>query len=1031
MRDLRWRRWMRAGPGRRRGAALLMTICVLGMLLLMVGAFAAITRIERVASTNYVDSERAKFLAWSGVERAKYELRRAPSTPDFPLRWMMYEPGNATPEALPLLEESTEPSFRMFQKDSADKPKALDSATGVVLPWPSGVLGATYYRDADVPAFGGDYYVLKVEDTSAKIALNDGNPALPNMLNTLVQVKTGAPGNAGSKVMTAMPREGYRSVEDLRPVLTAEEFEAVAPYVTVHSFIDRRVIAMGALPPGGSVLPGAPPSARRRQPRAPVNVNAAALPVLTAVFNGIARDSDAIDFAQAKTLAAAVRTRRDDMLRVTGKGFANWGDFYRFLANEAGLTPLEAAAVLANCNPNTDTNKLVPDLSMYRPIDKLDLTAATTELTFAAGGIYEIESLGVVLAPDSENTETLEGSKHCARVIAQSKVRSVVRVFERMVERMQDDFETDRKDPSTAPADAFLRDLTTLPEYRNDRNGNLNDPAEWDGQVTFNVITMQEVSTDGSAAGFIDGTLDGKRMMGGAHPNVGTASGTSGPGTTVLASDLHPFGARTGAGNGGYLAYPQEPDWATNHEVKKTDIVILRDGHTFTLPEDLLATIPGWFYDSVDAQGFELWFKPDHPAATTGSVTAASRRQTLLEWESKGPQDPGAPPPTIPGGGVNLSDAWLAEVHAQNYQNYLDSVDAGGPGPNGEPTVTVSGSGTPLPPPPLSEFFGDPLGTGPLPWNIQPYPGNKFNDAEEYADIADEWFRRKFREIIGDSFEDASETSADGITWGAKARLKIELVQIGDDPIIKTPRFQIEANFVIEQKSEEYESLRPTTTPAAYSRTWTSSPVYAGTWHHVLFSFYALLPPKDASERPPGHTNLYLDASLVPGVPANDNGMWPTEVHAQARIAKRVVDALNESLANGGSIGEGVAIEFNVEDPIYRVPVAIPLGEEPVTVGAALSHDQAFDGLIDNVIFQAKWPKFFRTGAGTGGSPGRYDLWRPSLSRVTTAADDFHLSFLKRTQQLEWDQPIRVVSYAWTAWRHNDQMGGALSLGLV
>ena len=51
------------------------------MLVLMVGAFAAITRIERAASTNYVDGERAKFIAWSGVERAKYELRRAPCTP--------------------------------------------------------------------------------------------------------------------------------------------------------------------------------------------------------------------------------------------------------------------------------------------------------------------------------------------------------------------------------------------------------------------------------------------------------------------------------------------------------------------------------------------------------------------------------------------------------------------------------------------------------------------------------------------------------------------------------------------------------------------------------------------------------------------------------------------------------------------------------------------------------------------------------------------------------------------------------------
>lgn len=1016
----------RAGRRRRRGAALLMTICVLGVLVLMVGAFAAVTRIERAASANYVDGERARFLAWSGVERAKFELRRAPSTPLFPLQWAAYEPTNGA-TTLPPLEQARDPSFRV-RLDPL--PAAFDSTDPSVLPpWPSGIVGASYYVDTTNPAFGGDYYVLKVEDTNGKIALNDGNPHLRKMLDTLARFRGLTATDVGQRVLAGMPRDGYRSVEDLRRVLDEQEFAEIAPFVAVHSFIDRRVIEMGEQYAGGDTGTGTltyRAGTRARQPRAPVNINTAPLPVLVAVFNGIGHGgtmgnpTEKVDYAAAQTLAQAVKAKREQLLQASGAGFQKWSELYQFLLTEGGLTKTLAAAVLANCNPNTDTNKLVPDLSMYRPVDKLDLTAATTELTFAPGGIYEIESLGVILAPDS--------GTHVARVVAASKVRSVVRVFERMVDRMQDDFEADRIDKGpTAPATANLRDMTTLPEYRNDGDGPLDLAADWDGQVTFNVITSQEVSLEGAFAGFLAGDLNARPTAGGgAVNNIGSARGEVNQSVAAspdmsYGSDLHPFGARTGAGDRS-LAFAQDEVIATVHREVPESEIIMTDGHGNYA--STLATIPGWTYDAIDAHAFELWFKPDHPV-DTGTTTTASSRQVLLEWESGGPRAPGSPDPVVPGGTVDMS-SFVSDVHDENVQNYLDAVAAGGPGPAGVPPVHVAGDGVTVPPPPPEYFFGDPLGTGPLPWNQNPYPPDRdpAADAELYASMLDQWFADKFGELVGDMFRNVDQNTSDGITWGAKARLTIWLERAGSDDV--SPMFRVRAHFEVAKKDEEYDS-----TSNAYSRDWVSTTtVRAGTWHHVLFSFYALPPPGDASRVPPEHTNFYVDGHRVN---ASGSDSWPTEIHAQARIAKRVVDRLNAEFGGGfdpsTGMGGGIEIEFDVED--YRVAVEVPRGNLPVQVGDEIAHNASYSGLIDNLIFQGNWPKFF-PAVSTTASPGRFDLWRPSLGRVTNSgSDDHHLRYTKRTQALEWDQPIRVLSYAWTAWKHNDVMGGALSLGLV
>src|SRR4051794_4297619 len=87
------------------------------------------------------DGDRAWFLALSGVERASFELRRAPTTPGYPLPWHVYEERSTAPRP-PVIDVARSPSFMMALEPA---PKLL--ADNPRLPWPSGVLGGTHFTD--------------------------------------------------------------------------------------------------------------------------------------------------------------------------------------------------------------------------------------------------------------------------------------------------------------------------------------------------------------------------------------------------------------------------------------------------------------------------------------------------------------------------------------------------------------------------------------------------------------------------------------------------------------------------------------------------------------------------------------------------------------------------------------------------------------------------------------------------------------------------------------------------------------------
>src|SRR5438105_4688453 len=111
---------------RSKGAALILVLGIVTMLSFLVAAFVILTHIERDASRNYRDGERARAMAHSGLERAKFELRRAVTQPGYAFNWIQYDSNNTSGKVQPIDRAPYDPSFRpSFAMDLNPIPDAL------------------------------------------------------------------------------------------------------------------------------------------------------------------------------------------------------------------------------------------------------------------------------------------------------------------------------------------------------------------------------------------------------------------------------------------------------------------------------------------------------------------------------------------------------------------------------------------------------------------------------------------------------------------------------------------------------------------------------------------------------------------------------------------------------------------------------------------------------------------------------------------------------------------------------------------
>jgi hypothetical protein len=469
----------------RSGLALLIVAGVLGILAVLAAAFVTLAQLERRASRQRLHATKALLLARSGIEDALARLSAGqdPSRPGsdyggedwdgdgalsaFEAQQEVYRPGSANLLDCPL-RHAMRPSF--FERVSPGSPNpATENVAGRLRGW-SGELDA-------------GAYTLKVEDESAKINVNGGfldaldrdfdgiydhrdpwvsappipglppgsaaigrgwNGALTRILNLLGDLPEVDMQGLGSLAMTARPAGGYRDMHQLQAALGTSK--DLSPYLTVSSWVDPKVVHPNGYDGQAPVL-ALSELKRARLPlrleeggRPPVNLNAAARPILLSLIQGLKGTNWRFEQAPwtfeispglASGIAAAIQS---------GRPFSTWGDFSACCDSMAvsgiisGLDALGEAGDLcgadllkANFDPNTRLNKHLPDQLTWRWIDKSDLTVSSTEGSLGPTGSFRIAVEGRVLGKGG-------------RVLAARAVGTTAEVFALLRQTTQGDF---------------------------------------------------------------------------------------------------------------------------------------------------------------------------------------------------------------------------------------------------------------------------------------------------------------------------------------------------------------------------------------------------------------------------------------------------------------------------------------------------------------------------------------------------------------------------------------------------------------
>ncbi len=272
----------------------------------------------------------------------------------------------------------------------------------------------------------------------------------------LIQANDGSPVDQtdGEKLIELRPPGGWQSYEQIRAVCfptNPMKFHVLRPYLALRAWVDKRVIAPNAIPPavskdyhswgemkldrplnGNAFVPGdrspdferIPPGAGGRiVGRAPVSLAWARSrrPALISLLAGLravqldeAESSEAIlrhaPAPSADTVAVARNTvavqnswSTGDYCHLVADRFlsstselSTWQQFNEFCDKLTGL-PWRRDAIKANFNPNSDLNKFNPNPSMFKQVDKSDLTVYSTEFSLLPVQPVDVECIGRVL----------------------------------------------------------------------------------------------------------------------------------------------------------------------------------------------------------------------------------------------------------------------------------------------------------------------------------------------------------------------------------------------------------------------------------------------------------------------------------------------------------------------------------------------------------------------------------------------------------------------------------------------------------
>ena len=282
----------------KRGAALLISVCVLALLSAIATSCAILSMSEYKLASNFRDNAKALYAAQAGIALAIARMR---------------EIAGADFNAMPLNEWA--------YPDAANP--SLDAYDGVAGNGASGILSG-----GRVPAS----FALRISDSAGRININDPNAKLRDILGNLA-VAVGPPlsESDGRSIADNRPAAGYVTAEEIMvysPIDRAK-FDAIKNHITVAGYVDAN---------SDDSVRGEP-----YMPKSPVNINTASAQVLRAVLSGI------ITGEKAESLAGAILAYR------ASSPFTGWAQFEGFIDTVSVAPPLDAddrQKIKDNANPN-------------------------------------------------------------------------------------------------------------------------------------------------------------------------------------------------------------------------------------------------------------------------------------------------------------------------------------------------------------------------------------------------------------------------------------------------------------------------------------------------------------------------------------------------------------------------------------------------------------------------------------------------------------------------------------------------------
>lgn len=452
----------------RAGLAILFAVSVCGVLAVLGMAFVAMAQMERQSSRRRMDASRALCLARSGMEEglARFAAGQDPDAPGtryggenwdgsadgllstYEATQEVYRPAGVGSRAD---LESCPPSHAMrpsfFARIGPTSNPATRRVDGRDRGWTGSMDG-----DWSLRMTGGGFHVnggdpAVISDPSAT---SDQNTSLRRMLGVLAEaldredgLDDGLPVDQadGEALVAARPPAGWRSLLEIRDLALAgspAKLNALAPYLALHAWVDRKVIEpnaraayVGSAPPSwdrlklegyAGVKPDFVKIAGRVVGRAPVSLSWARTrrPALIALLGGLKGmyvneceadpgrigRVDSVEIVLDWSLGTdECRDVADRILASTSElgTWAQWNAFCETLPLAGGQDDAAAAKrdlLKANFNPNSDLNKFNPGPTMWRAVDKMDLLVHSTEWSLGGAGGIRLACTGRVCRPD-------------------------------------------------------------------------------------------------------------------------------------------------------------------------------------------------------------------------------------------------------------------------------------------------------------------------------------------------------------------------------------------------------------------------------------------------------------------------------------------------------------------------------------------------------------------------------------------------------------------------------------------------------